>query len=226
MLRIAADEEEMAEVFRKHDVYSKCDIAAKVLDRAALLAEEPELRASLAGGLLVSSDSVLYPPAAARFLIDRACATGAVLLQGQEVVEAAHGRVYFSDGHQLQTTWIINAAGEAAERFSPDLPIRPRKGHLLITDRYPGFARHQLVELGYLKSAHSVVADSVAFNVQDRATAHRFFPTIWGTRPPTLRRVFWRLFWIAPAGTCPDYKTSRLSAPGQDFAWQHRITCH
>jgi glycine/D-amino acid oxidase-like deaminating enzyme len=30
--------------------------------------------------------------------------------------------------------------------------------------------RHQLVELGYLKSAHSVSSDSVAFNVQPRQT--------------------------------------------------------
>jgi glycine/D-amino acid oxidase-like deaminating enzyme len=50
------------------------------------------------------------------------------------------------------------------------LPIRKRKGHLVITDRYPGFVHHQLVELGYLKSAHSVSSDSVAFNVQPRQT--------------------------------------------------------
>jgi glycine/D-amino acid oxidase-like deaminating enzyme len=30
--------------------------------------------------------------------------------------------------------------------------------------------QHQLIELGYLKSAHSVTADSVAFNVQPRKT--------------------------------------------------------
>ena len=30
--------------------------------------------------------------------------------------------------------------------------------------------RHQLVELGYLKSAHSTIGDSVAFNVQPRKT--------------------------------------------------------
>ena len=40
----------------------------------------------------------------------------------------------------------------------------------MITDRYPQFLRHQLVELGYLKSAHSVTADSVAFNIQPRKT--------------------------------------------------------
>lgn len=48
------------------------------------------------------------------------------------------------------------------------MEVRKRKGHLVITDRYPGFVRHQLVELGYLKSAHAVTADSVAFNVQPR----------------------------------------------------------
>jgi glycine/D-amino acid oxidase-like deaminating enzyme len=48
--------------------------------------------------------------------------------------------------------------------------VRKRKGHLVITDRYPGFVHHQLVELGYLKSAHSMTADSVAFNVQPRKT--------------------------------------------------------
>jgi glycine/D-amino acid oxidase-like deaminating enzyme len=48
--------------------------------------------------------------------------------------------------------------------------MRKRKGHLIITDRYPGFLQHQVVELGYLKSAHSVTEDSVAFNLQPRAT--------------------------------------------------------
>jgi glycine/D-amino acid oxidase-like deaminating enzyme len=48
--------------------------------------------------------------------------------------------------------------------------MKKRKGHLAITDRYPGLVRHQLIELGYLKSAHSLASDSVAFNVQPRAT--------------------------------------------------------
>jgi glycine/D-amino acid oxidase-like deaminating enzyme len=52
----------------------------------------------------------------------------------------------------------------------PGIPMQPRKGHLIITDRYPGFLRHQLVELGYLKSAHTLDADSVAFNAQPRLT--------------------------------------------------------
>jgi len=48
--------------------------------------------------------------------------------------------------------------------------VKKRKGHLVITDRYPDFVRHQLVELGYLKSAHTLTAESVAFNIQPRKT--------------------------------------------------------
>jgi len=62
------------------------------------------------------------------------------------------------------------AAGTATRRLVPGVPLRPRKGHLVITDRVPGFASHQLIELGYVKRAHDVGTDSVAFNVQPRAT--------------------------------------------------------
>src|SRR5262249_11049538 len=65
---------------------------------------------------------------------------------------------------------VVNAAGVAAPLLTPGLPVAPRKGHLVITDRYPGFCRHQLVELGYLASAHGRTSESVAFNLQPRAT--------------------------------------------------------
>src|SRR3954466_11612590 len=66
--------------------------------------------------------------------------------------------------------FLINAAGAQAALLTPELPIVPRKGHLAITDRAPGFVRHQLVELGYLTSAHAMTSESVAFNVQPRST--------------------------------------------------------
>jgi len=64
----------------------------------------------------------------------------------------------------------VNATGAWAPELTPGIEVRKRKGHLAITDRYPHFVRHQLVELGYLKSAHSTTADSVAFNAQPRRT--------------------------------------------------------
>jgi D-hydroxyproline dehydrogenase subunit beta len=65
---------------------------------------------------------------------------------------------------------VVNAAGASAPMLTPGLPIVPRKGLLAITDRYPGMCRHQIVELGYLTSAHAMTSESVAFNVQPRFT--------------------------------------------------------
>ncbi|MGH9935053.1 MAG: NAD(P)/FAD-dependent oxidoreductase, partial [Blastocatellia bacterium] len=116
------------------------------------------------------SDSVIYPPCAARFLIERARARGADLYLGRAVVELTGKGARLIDGSFIAAGLTINAAGSWSPALTPGLDVQKRKGHLVITDRYPGFVRHQLVELGYLKSAHSGGADSVAFNVQPRAT--------------------------------------------------------
>lgn len=167
---VAADEDEMAEVHRKHLVYAEAGVPTRILDPHALAAAEPHLRRPLAGGLLVPEDAVLYPPAAAAWLIKQAVALGATLFSRHSIVSAANQIVRLSDASELRATYIVNAAGADAPRLTPGIPIRKRKGHLVVTDRYPAFVRHQLVELGYLKSAHSLTADSVAFNVQPRRT--------------------------------------------------------
>jgi glycine/D-amino acid oxidase-like deaminating enzyme len=168
---VAADDEEMAEVQRKHSYYGERGVATTVLAAQTLGRFEPNLRSGMAGGLLVAEDAVLYPPCAARFLIERAQKCGADLRLGASVAEIGQGRVRLSDGVEITGTMIVNAAGAWSPTLTPGIEVKKRKGHLVITDRYPGFLRHQLVELGYLKSAHSVTSDSVAFNVQPRRTA-------------------------------------------------------
>ena len=167
---VAADQEEMNFLPAKREYYVSRGVRAEILDAHALAEAEPNLRAGLAGGLLVPDDCVLYPPCAARFLMERAQARGAQLEIGKRVAEIESDGVRLEDGTRVQAGIIVNAAGSAAARLTPGAQIRPRKGHLVITDRYTGFVRHQLVELGYLKSAHSVSTDSVAFNVQPRPT--------------------------------------------------------
>ena len=169
-LWVAADEEEMAEVLRKQELYRSAGVPVEVLDQAQLREAEPNLRPGLAGALLVQSDAVLYPPAAALHLLNQAIEQGADLRAGAHVLHCGNGSLQLSDGTTFAADRIINAAGALAGALTPGLQIRKRKGHLVITDRYPGFVRHQLVELGYLKSAHSVSGDSVAFNVQPRKT--------------------------------------------------------
>ena len=167
---VAADDEEMGEVRRKQKLYAAAGIHTEVLDSHNLSQAEPQLRPGLAGGLLVPSDAVLYPPSAAAFLLQKAVEMGAWTTTGKRVVAAGDGRVLQEDGTEIRARYVVNACGANAPSLMPSLPVRKRRGHLVITERYPGFANHQLVELGYLKSAHSVATDSVAFNVQPRQT--------------------------------------------------------
>lgn len=78
--------------------------------------------------------------------------------------------VVLADGTRLEAGRIVLAAGSRSPALLAELPVQPKKGHVAITDRYPGFIRHQLVELGYIKSAHAASGDSVAFNLQPRPT--------------------------------------------------------
>jgi glycine/D-amino acid oxidase-like deaminating enzyme len=167
---VAVDDQEMAEVGRKRAFYRARGVHAEILDPQSLRDAEPHLRAPLAGGLLVAGDSVIYPPAAASFLLERAVALGASLETGKAVISLEKGIARLADGTTLSAGRLINAAGQFSGKLTPGIRVKPRKGHLVITDRYPGTVRHQLVELGYLKSAHSSSGDSVAFNVQPRTT--------------------------------------------------------
>jgi glycine/D-amino acid oxidase-like deaminating enzyme len=168
-LWVAKDEDEMQEVRRKSEQFASAGISTVILDSQMLADAEPHLRRPLVGALLVPSDAVLYPPSAAGYLLQEAICLGAQLYS-RMALSAQTGEVQLDDGMRLRARRIVNAGGAEAGHLYSGLPVRRRKGHLVITDRYPGFVRHQLVELGYLKSAHSLTADSVAFNVQPRRT--------------------------------------------------------
>lgn len=170
-LWVAADEPEMAEARRKQGYLSERGVSVETLDAASLQRAEPNLRGGLAGGLRVLEDAVLYPPSAARFLLDQARRHGAEARTGIEVKTIlADGGVVMANGDRIGAGIAVVAAGCGSPGLVPGLPVRKRKGHLVITDRYPGFVKHQIVELGYLKSAHAMAADSVAFNIQPRKT--------------------------------------------------------
>lgn len=167
---IAADDDEMQEVRRKNELYSTFGISSEILDQPSLRTEEPNLREGLAGGLLVRGDSVVYQLYATRYLIEVARQNGAILHLGKKVVEITEDGVRFENGEHIASGIVVNAAGTGAGQLSPGLKIAKRKGHLVITERHPDFAHHQLIELGYLRSAHGKEEDSVAFNVQPRST--------------------------------------------------------
>ncbi|HZP04178.1 MAG TPA: FAD-dependent oxidoreductase [Terracidiphilus sp.] len=169
-LWIAVDREEMDGAEHKQAWYAKRDVPCRLLTASEIAEAEPNLASGMAGGLLVFEDAVVYPPVAALELARRAEQLGARLIVGRSVKVIGDGRMALDDGSELRADRLIHALGAEATALMPELPVRKRKGHLVITDRYPGFVQHQLVELGYLKSAHSTTGDSVAFNLQPRPT--------------------------------------------------------
>jgi D-hydroxyproline dehydrogenase subunit beta len=169
-LWIAADNEEMEAAERKHAWYTARSVPCVLLTAEQLRKAEPNLADGLAGALFIPEDAVVYPPTVALDLARRAHTLGARLVMGKTVRAIGNGALALDDGTEIRAQRVILALGAESVSLKPGLPIRKRKGHLVITDRYPDFVRHQLVELGYLKSAHSVNSDSVAFNVQPRRT--------------------------------------------------------
>lgn len=170
---VAADEEEVEAARTKLQVLQAHDVRCELLSAAQLAEREPQLRAGLAGGLLVHQDALVYPPKSAQLLLNIALQHGAERIKAS-VVDIMNQAVKLADGSEIQANHIVVANGLASTKLIDDLPLRYKKGHLLITDRYPKFIRHQLVELGYIKSAHASDGDSVAFNLQPRPTGQVF----------------------------------------------------
>lgn len=169
-LWIAEDDDQLDHARSRLAGYQRFGVTAELLDERALAAAEPALRPGLRGALRVPDDMVVYAPALTRWLLDRAAERGAVLRRSARVerIDAMHTTVHLEDGTVIAGDVVVNATGAHAGALTAQLQIVPRKGHLVVTDRYPGVCTHQLVELGYMRSAHDLGAASVAFNVQPR----------------------------------------------------------
>ncbi|MFC6307826.1 FAD-binding oxidoreductase [Paraburkholderia dipogonis] len=170
-LWVAADEEEWQAARAMHAAFEAQGIAAQLLDAPALRACEPALAASMAGGLRIEHDSIVYAPTVAEWLLTRSPGAAKIHLRlGAAVASVSASGVTLTSGEHIGAAHVIVANGLGAQQLVASLPLQPKKGHLLITDRYPGLIRHQLLELGYIKSAHHAAGTSVAFNAQPRPT--------------------------------------------------------
>jgi glycine/D-amino acid oxidase-like deaminating enzyme len=169
-LWVAEDEHQLIEAARRAERLSARGCEADTLTASQLRALEPALRPGLCGGVRIRSDSVVYPPAVADFLARQLVAQGGALYLGQRVQSIARGEVRLANGDTLSAAHVVVAAGVQVGQLLPEVPVSARKGHLAITDRYPGTLRHQVVSMNYGQAAAGEDALAVAANVQPRAT--------------------------------------------------------
>jgi D-hydroxyproline dehydrogenase subunit beta len=204
-LWVASNEEEMGAVERRRDFYRKYGVDAEVVGRDQLYQLEPALAPGLAGGMRIPSDAVLYPPTATSELLNQAFRSGAKYFQAAIKTVGPHS-VELVTGETMEATHVVLATGADATDLLPSLPLRKRKGHLAITDRLPRpLIRHQLIETGYLQSAHGSDNASVAFNLQPRSTSQlligssRQFESSREVELPIVERVLKRAVAYVPA---------------------------
>lgn len=169
-LWVAADDEELAAARARLEILRGQGIACEGLDAHQVREAEPALRDGLAGGMVVPDDAVVYAPAVAEWLLAQPVAGRIAVRTGTNVAALDASGVRLGDGSLVPAGAVLVASGLQATELLPGLPMQAKKGHLVITDRYPGAVRHQILELGYIKSAHNQSGTSVAFNVQPRPT--------------------------------------------------------
>ncbi len=104
---------------------------------------------------------------ATRALLDAALRRGAVIDAGLAVTGlrlGAGGRVaaVTTTAGDIGAEVVVCAAGvwsgEITRSVGVNLPIRPRKGEILVTSRVPGLLRHPLLESSYTASVQSAAA--------------------------------------------------------------------
>jgi glycine/D-amino acid oxidase-like deaminating enzyme len=169
-LWVAEDDAQRAHAHARAERLQARGYAAEALNPAQLAAAEPLLRRGLAGAVRVRGDSVVYPPAVAAHLAANAVARGARLMAGRRVRAIEGAEVQFEDGAALAAGAVVVAAGVEVARLLPEVRVFPRKGHLAITDRYPGALRHQVVSMAYGQPSGGADALTVAANLQPRPT--------------------------------------------------------
>ena len=167
-LWLAANDAEMLIAKAKWLRLQADGLNCELLDAASLARAEPALHGDLAGALRVPGDSVVYAPSAARWLMS--ASSRPIAFEQAEVVRVDDSGVLLRDGTRRESGAVVLAGGIHVTRLCPELPIRPKKGHLAITDSYPCSVHPQLVEMGYIANAHQSDGTSVAFNIQPRPT--------------------------------------------------------
>ncbi len=243
-LWVATDDEDMALVRDKSEFYNQRGVRAEVLDQQQLREAEPQLTDALVGALRIPDDSIVYPPAAVEWLLAKVISRGGEVRLRVAVSSVEGGALTTLAGERIEADILVNAAGAGALDLMPDSDlrgqVRPRKGHLAITERERPLTRHQVAELGYFRSAHDPTRASVAFNVQPRSTgqmligsSRQFGETDSSIDPGILARMLRRAMellppladlrvirtWTGFRAATPDKLPFIGPVPGHDGLW-------
>lgn len=167
---LAADEQSLIEGQRKAGLLGEYGVSTQIVDRQGLPSLEPLLAPDLAGGVYFPEDANLDPRQATLALLSAARRTGLTLHPYSPVIairrrSSGAGRIIsvISQSAEISTETVVCTAGvwsgQIAGMLGVDLPVKPRKGHVLVTARSPDRFRHALLEGAYSATVQSGAED-------------------------------------------------------------------
>jgi glycine/D-amino acid oxidase-like deaminating enzyme len=175
-LVVAWGERELAELEGLVAAQRRQGVRAELLPGEALGDLEPALSRELAGGAYYPEDVQVQPMLAVARQLGELSQGGGRLVPDARVTGARHGpggevtALTTARGTIEVGRWVVNAAGawagELAQLLGGSVPVEPRKGHVLVTERLGPFLRHKVYEAGYLGSVHSAGAFECAAVVE------------------------------------------------------------
>ncbi|MFG3118034.1 NAD(P)/FAD-dependent oxidoreductase [Streptomyces sp. NPDC048197] len=166
-LVVASDEQSLTALQEFAARQTAAGVAAEVVPGGRLRELEPHLTPGLAGGVHYPQDAQVQPALAAAHLL-RAAGDRVRLRLGEEVTEiltGAHGEVrgVRTPSGDLHAPYVVNAAGtwggELARLAGVELPVRPRRGFVLVTEPLPRLVRRKVYAADYVAD---VASDSAA----------------------------------------------------------------
>lgn len=149
---------------RKVAELAAAGVRAEIVAGAELRELEPVLAPDLAGAAFYGDEAQVDARLATLAMLAEARRLGARFVGGTQVVglaQDAAGRIIGARtaDAMLPAAAVVCAAGvwsaDLVRSLGIELPLRPRKGHILVTARRPGLLRHPLLEGSYAASVQT-----------------------------------------------------------------------
>ncbi|MFF3601827.1 NAD(P)/FAD-dependent oxidoreductase [Kitasatospora indigofera] len=162
------------------DTQRTAGVDARALDVAEAIALEPELNPRITAAVHYPEDAQVQPVIMTEALLASARRSGAVVHTGVEVIGAlrdANGRIsgVRTSAGEISAGAVLIAAGpwsgEVAASFGTTLPVRPRRGVVLVTSRMPHRIFHKVYDGDYFGATQSSDASLQTSSVVESTAA-------------------------------------------------------
>jgi glycine/D-amino acid oxidase-like deaminating enzyme len=160
---VAETESHLQSLTERTSALRDAGVSAHMLTSAELRELEPHLAHDIAGAAYFPQDAQVQPMLASAALVKHARQYGAILLDHTEVTGMERDkqgaiRVVVTSKGPITTPRLINAAGpwsaQVAALMGLDLPILPRKGHVVVTEPLPRLVHHKVFEASYSETVN------------------------------------------------------------------------